>query len=65
MSISDLRIFIVLIEIVVLVTAYTPIVIHISLNRHRDLTNMYYIMWFLTGLFWGLAISIILSGFVA
>ena len=64
MSINDLRIIIILIEILILVTAYTPIVIHISHNRHRDLTNMYYIMWFLTGLFWGFTISLILSGFV-
>ena len=64
MSINDLRIFILSIEMIILVTAYTPIVIHISHNRHRDLTNMYYIMWFVTGLFWGLAISLILSGFV-
>ena len=64
MSISDLRIFILLLEIIILVTAYTPIVIHTTRNRHRELTNAYYIMWFLTGLFWGLATTIILSGFV-
>ena len=65
MSINDLRLVIVILEIIILVSTFTPVVLYS--RKHRGFTaNLITssILWFLTGLFWGMTLISILSAFV-
>ena len=65
MGINDLRLFILILEIFIIITTYTPIVLYS--RKHRGfIANLFVtgILWFLTGFIWGMTLISILSAFV-
>lgn len=69
MSVHDLRLFILILEIIILVAAYVPVVIYAKSNKNKKilvkhLDIAYSVMWFITGIICGMSLISILSAFV-
>ena len=69
MSIHDLRLFILILEIIVFISTFIPVVIYAKRNRKKrlliqQLDITYSIMWVLVGFAWGMTLISILSIFV-
>lgn len=69
MRVHDLRLFILILEIIIFLSTYIPIALYTKKNNHKHLLIQhldiaYSVLWFITGFIWGMTLISILSIFI-